>query len=234
MDVSLIFNVPGKPGLYKLISQGKNSAIMESLIDKKRAPFFGLDKMSSLAEIAIYTESGEISLADVFRAIHRKENGGACLGHKEDSKKVQDYFAAVLPEYDRERVYESNIRKVLQWYNLLQKEGLVDQELSEREKARQEALKEHEEAEAKAAAQPEKPEKETKAKTEAKPAAKKPAAKATEKADKTEKAEKPKAPKAAAKTAEKTEKPAAKTAAKAPAKAAAAKKPAAKTATKSK
>ena len=97
MDLSLIFNVPGKPGLYKLISQGKNSAIMESLADKKRAPFFGLDKMSSLAEIAIYTEAEEMPLADVFRAIHKKENGGACLGHKEDAKTVRDYFAVVLP-----------------------------------------------------------------------------------------------------------------------------------------
>lgn len=214
MDLSLIFNVPGKPGLYKLISQGKNSAIMESLIDKKRAPFFGLDKMSSLAEIAIYTEAEEIPLADVFRAIHKKENGGACLGHKEDAKKVRDYFAVVLPSYDRERVYESNIRKVLQWYNLLQKEGLVDQELSEREKAREEAIKEHEEAEAKAAAKTEKAEKP--AKTEPK------AAKAPAKA----KAE-PKAEKAPAKA--KAESKAEPKAAKAPAKAKAEPKAAAKT-----
>lgn len=199
MDLSLIFNVPGKPGLYKLISQGKNSAIMESLVDKKRAPFFGLDKMSSLAEIAIYTEAEEMPLADVFRAIHKKENGGACLGHKEDAKKVRDYFAVVLPTYDRERVYESNIRKVLQWYNLLQKEGLVDQELSEREKAREEAIKEHEEAEAKAA----KAEKPAKAEKAEKPAAEKPAAKkaapAKKTAEKAEKAEKPAAKKPAAK-----------------------------------
>lgn len=208
MDLSLIFNVPGKPGLYKLISQGKNSAIMESLVDKKRAPFFGLDKMSSLAEIAIYTEAEEMPLADVFRAIHKKENGGACLGHKEDAKKVRDYFAVVLPTYDRERVYESNIRKVLQWYNLLQKEGLVDQELSEREKAREEAIKEHEEAEAKAAkaekpAKAEKAEKPAKAEKAEKPAAEKPAAKkaapAKKTAEKAEKAEKPAAKKPAAK-----------------------------------
>ena len=223
MDLSLIFNVPGKPGLYKLISQGKNSAIMESLIDKKRAPFFGLDKMSSLAEIAIYTEAEEIPLADVFRAIHKKENGGACLGHKEDAKKVRDYFAVVLPSYDRERVYESNIRKVLQWYNLLQKEGLVDQELSEREKAREEAIKEHEEAEAKAAAKTEKAEKPAKAEPKAtKAPAKAKAEPKTEKAPAKAKAEskaEPKAakapakakaePKAAAKT-EKAAKPAAK------------------------
>ena len=223
MDLSLIFNVPGKPGLYKLISQGKNSAIMESLIDKKRAPFFGLDKMSSLAEIAIYTEAEEIPLADVFRAIHKKENGGACLGHKEDAKKVRDYFAVVLPSYDRERVYESNIRKVLQWYNLLQKEGLVDQELSEREKAREEAIKEHEEAEAKAAAKTEKAEKPAKdepkaakapAKAKAEPKTEKAPAKAKAESKAEPKAAKAPAkakaePKAAAKT-EKAAKPAAK------------------------
>lgn len=220
MDLSLIFNVPGKPGLYKLISQGKNSAIMESLIDKKRAPFFGLDKMSSLAEIAIYTEAEEMPLADVFRAIHKKENGGACLGHKEDAKKVRDYFAVVLPTYDRERVYESNIRKVLQWYNLLQKEGLVDQELSEREKAREEAMKEHEEAEAKAAKAekaekaPAKAKAEPKAEKAEKPAAEKAPAKKAAPAKKTaEKAEKAPAKAKAEPKAAKAEKPAAKKAA---------------------
>ena len=162
-------------------------------------------------------------MADVFRAIHKKENGGACLGHKEDAKKVRDYFAVVLPSYDRERVYESNIRKVLQWYNLLQKEGLVDQELSEREKAREEAIKEHEEAEAKAAAKTEKAEKPAKAEPKAaKAPAKAKAEPKTEKAPAKAKAEskaEPKAakapakakaePKAAAKT-EKAAKPAAK------------------------
>ena len=211
MDLSLIFNVPGKPGLYKLISQGKNSAIMESLADKKRAPFFGLDKMSSLAEIAIYTEAEEMPLADVFRAIHKKENGGACLGHKEDAKKVRDYFAVVLPTYDRERVYESNIRKVLQWYNLLQKEGLVDQELSEREKAREEAIKEHEAAEAKAAAKTEKAEKPAKAEPKAANApAKAKAEPKAEKAPAKAKAE-PKAEKAAKAPAKAKAEPKAKT-----------------------
>lgn len=175
MDLSLIFTVPGKPGLYKLISQGKNAAIMESLLDRKRMPVFTMDRISSLAEIAIYTTETEISLANVFRNIFQKENGGKCLSHNSEEKELKDYFIQVLPDFDQERVYVSNIRKVLQWYNILLDNQLVDMELSEREKAQQEALAAHEteetapvQAEEKKAAQPKK----TAAKT-AKPAAEK-------------------------------------------------------------
>ncbi len=144
MDLSLIFTVPGKPGLYKLVSQGRTSAIVESLIDHKRLPVFTMDKVSSLAEIAIYTEEGEISLPNVFRNIHKKENGGKCLDHNAKSEEIRSFFAEVLPDYDKERVYDSNIRKVMQWYNLLVDNNMVDQELSEREKRQMEAMAEHE------------------------------------------------------------------------------------------
>lgn len=144
MDLSLIFTVPGKPGLYKLISQGRTSAIVESLSDKKRTPIFNMDRVSSLAEIAIYTQDGETSLPDVFRSIHKKENAGPCPDHNGKAEELRAYFSEILPGYDQERVYDSNIRKVLQWYNILQANGLVDQELSEREKAQREGLKEHE------------------------------------------------------------------------------------------
>lgn len=154
MDLSLIFTVPGKPGLYKLISQGRNSAVVESLIDKKRTSVFTMDRVSSLAEIAIYTREDEISLPNVFRNIHKKENGGPCPNHNENAETIRAYFTEVLPDYDRERVYDSNIRKVLQWYNLLQQNGLVDQELSEREKAQEEARKEHEAEDAARSGQP--------------------------------------------------------------------------------
>lgn len=151
MDLSLIFTVPGKPGLYKLVSQGRTSAIVESLADHKRVPVFTMDKVSSLAEIAIYTNEGEISLPNVFRNIHKKENGGKCLNHNAKSPELRAYFAEVLPDYDQERVYDSNIRKVLQWYNILVDNNLVDQELSEREKRQMEGLAEHEAEEAKEA-----------------------------------------------------------------------------------
>ena len=202
MDLSLIFTIPGKPGLFKLVSQGKNSAVVEALADGKRMPMFNLNQVSSLAEIAIYTYQKEVALTDVFRAIYKKENGGQALSHKADAADLKKWFEEVLPEYDRERVYDSNIRKVVQWYNILQEKGLVDLELSEREKAEA-----GEAAEQPAEAPVEKP-----AKAPAKPKepkeAKEPKA---PRAAKTEKAEKP-----AAKAAEKATKPAAakKTAAK--------------------
>lgn len=192
MDLSLIFTVPGKPGLYKLISQGKNAAIMESLLDKKRMPVFTMDRISSLAEIAIYTYEAEISLANVFRNIFQKENGKKCLDHNSDADALKDYFKQVLPDFDQERVYVSNIKKVLQWYNILLENNLVDMELSEREKAQQQALAEHEAEEAAAEAKEKtiapKPKK-TVAKAEKpaeekKPAEKKPAEKKTKTAAK--------------------------------------------------
>lgn len=200
MDLSLIFTIPGKPGLFKLVSQGKNSAVVEALTDGKRMPMFNLNQVSSLAEIAIYTYQKEVALTDVFRAIYKKENGGQALSHKADAADLKKWFGEVLPEYDRERVYDSNIRKVVQWYNLLQEKGLVDLEPSEREKA--EAGVAGKAAEPAGAEAPvEKP-----AKAPAKPKepkeAKEPKASKAAKADK---AEKP-----AAKAAEKTTKPAAK------------------------
>lgn len=198
MDLSLIFTIPGKPGLFKLVSQGKNSAVVEALADGKRMPMFNLNQVSSLAEIAIYTYQKEVALTDVFRAIYKKENGGQALSHKADAADLKKWFGEVLPEYDRERVYDSNIRKVVQWYNILQENGLVDLEPSEREKAEAEAAVEK--PAKKAPAQPKEPKepKEPKAPKAAK--AEKPAAKAAEKTAKPAAAKKPAAKPAAKKT----------------------------------
>lgn len=197
MDLSLIFTIPGKPGLFKLVSQAKNNAVVEALADGKRMPMFNLNQVSSLAEIAIYTYQKEVALADVFRAIYKKENGGKTLSHKADAADLKKLFEEVLPEYDRERVYDSNIRKVVQWYNILQEKGLVDLEPSEREKAEAEAEAQTAEAPAEepvaekpkvekaakpAKAKTAKPAGEAAAEKAAKPAAaKKPAAKSTAK-----------------------------------------------------
>lgn len=195
MDLERILTIPTKPSLYRLVSQSKVSAIVESLQDKKRFPIFGLDKVSSLAEIAIYTTNGELSLPNVFRAMHKALNG-AKTQEVAQIKNLKEYFAQFVPDFDTERVYDSNIKKVLNWYNLLVENNLVDQELSEREKAQAEGLAQHEAEEAAAEAKEE-------VKEEAKPAKAPKAAKAPAKP----KAEKAKTEKA------KTEKPA-KTAAK--------------------
>jgi helix-turn-helix protein len=129
MDLSKIVNVPGKSGIFKLVSQSK-TPIVESLIDGKRFPIFDTSRVSVLSDISIYTESEDKPLAEVFRKMFEKNEG------KEfdiDEKKLRTMFLEVLPEYDTERVYDSNIKKVFQWYNILVNKGLVDMELAEYE-----------------------------------------------------------------------------------------------------
>ena len=115
-----ILSVTGKPGLFKLISQGKNMLIVESLIDGKRIPAYTKDKVVSLGDIAIFTETEEVPLGKVLEKIKAKENGAICpVDAKSDNNLLRKYMAEVLPEYDRERVYPSDIRKLITWYNLL-------------------------------------------------------------------------------------------------------------------
>jgi hypothetical protein len=129
-----ILSVSGKPGLYKLISQGKNMFIAESLIEKKRLPVYSSDKVVSLGDIAIYTDNEEVPLANIFNTIKAKENGEKI--NRDPSAKpdeLRDYFAEILPNFDRERVYPSDIKKMISWYNIL-----IDAGLTQFEEAKQE------------------------------------------------------------------------------------------------
>lgn len=119
MSLEKIISVTGKPGLYKIIAQSKGGIIVESLIDKKRFPINAMHNVSVLDNIAIYTYEDEMPLRLVLKSIFDKEGGKKCISHKESSKVLTSYFLEVLPNYDEERVYASNIKKVLQWYNLL-------------------------------------------------------------------------------------------------------------------
>jgi len=115
-----ILSMTGKPGLFKLISQGKNMLIVESLIDGKRIPAYTKDKVVSLGDIAIFTETAEVPLGKVLEALKAKENGAICsLDPKSDNEKLRKYMTEILPDYDRDRVYPSDIRKLLSWYNIL-------------------------------------------------------------------------------------------------------------------
>lgn len=127
MDLSNILSITGKGGLFKLISRTPNSFIVESLEDAHRFPAFSHDGVATLDNIAIYTEEAEVSLQSVFQAIFKKENG-AKIEIPKDNNAMKAYFAEVLPEYDRERVYVSNIKKVLAWYNILVDHKLIDLE----------------------------------------------------------------------------------------------------------
>lgn len=124
-----ILAISGKPGLYKLISHGNRSLIVESIGDKpKRMPAFATDRVISLADIAMYTQEEEVPLADVLTTLKEKEGGKvASIDYKKASKdELFDFFATVLPDFDRDRVFPSDVKKLIQWYNLLITAGLDD------------------------------------------------------------------------------------------------------------
>lgn len=136
MDLSKILVISGKPDLYELVSQTKSGAIVESLVDKKRCPVFKTDKISSLNEISMFTDEEDKPLREVLQAIYRKEEGKNLTFDikKASGKELFAYFAEVLPNYDRERVYASDVKKLLLWYNLLNNVGKVDLEEPEEKK----------------------------------------------------------------------------------------------------
>jgi dephospho-CoA kinase len=129
MSQITILAISGKPGLYKLVSRAKNSLIVEALDDThKRIPAFGTDRITSLGDIAMFTETEDIALYKVLNAIKELEGGkAASINYKKASgKELQDYFTKVLPEWDRDRVHNSDIKKLLQWYNILVAAGVTD------------------------------------------------------------------------------------------------------------
>ena len=130
-----ILSISGQRGLYKLVSQAKNSIIVESLIDGKRLPAYATSRISALEDISIYTEDEDVKLFDVFKAIYEKENGGASIAPKSSGSELKGYFEEILPLYDKDRVYVSDIKKVLTWYNLLVENDLFDPNAVEEEDA---------------------------------------------------------------------------------------------------
>ena len=142
MDLSKILAVNGKSGLFKLVSHARNSFIVESLIDGKRFPAFSQDGVANLENISIFTEDDEVSLQSVFQSIYKKENGAKVTINLSDNKLLKEFFGEVLPNYDRERVYVSNIKKVIVWYNLLMDHQLIDLEEPQKEEAPKEESQE--------------------------------------------------------------------------------------------
>ena len=132
--IKTILSISGRPGLFKLVNQGKNMLIVESLSNGKRTPAYAHDKVISLGDIAIYTYNEEVALADVFESIKEKNEGKKvdvkALGNE---AQIREYFATILPEFDDERVYTNDIKKVFSWYNMLIDAGF------ERFKANEEA-----------------------------------------------------------------------------------------------
>ena len=122
-----ILSISGRPGLFKLVSQAKGALIVEALTTRKRSLAYSHDKVTSLGDIAMYTESGEEPLYKVLESVKQKENGAvASISPKADKEALRAYFAEVLPDFDRERVYPTDISKLISWYNLLIQSGITD------------------------------------------------------------------------------------------------------------
>lgn len=124
-----ILAISGKPGLYKLVSRGKNNLIVEALdATHRRLPAFATDRITSLADIAMFTETDDVPLMDVLENLKTLEGGKkASINEKKASgAELQDYFTKVLPEWDRDRVHNSDIKKLITWYNILVENGVTD------------------------------------------------------------------------------------------------------------
>jgi hypothetical protein len=123
-----ILAISGEPGLFKFIAQGKNAIIVEHLETKKRSSAYGTAKVSSLEDIAIFTDKEDMPLGKVFDLIYDKENGGPAIDSKAETGKLKVWFEGILPEYSKDKVYNSDIKKVAQWYNILHKLNLLIKE----------------------------------------------------------------------------------------------------------
>ena len=123
IDLSGIIAITGQPGLFKIVAQSKNGIIVEGLSDKKRTNVYASTKVSTLSDISMFTTGDDKPIEEIMTEIYTKEKGGPAIDQKADDKEIEKYFASILPDYDKERVYVSNMRKLLSWYNALQATG---------------------------------------------------------------------------------------------------------------
>lgn len=136
-----ILSISGKPGLYKLVNQGKNMLIVENLANGKRLPAYARDKVVSLGDIAIYTNDADVPLGDVLEKVKEATEGQPVDTKSMDDTQIREYFKTILPEYDEDRVYTTDIRKLFSWYNQLVASGVTefkDEEIAQ-DKAAEEA-----------------------------------------------------------------------------------------------
>ena len=134
MALKDILVISGQGGLFRYISQGRNNVIVENLTDHKRTTIPASAKISMLDDISIFAENEDVPLRKVFKKIQEKENGEVTIPHKSSDAELKKYFNEILPEYDKDRVYVSDIRKVVMWYNLLHEMGITDFEIPDEEK----------------------------------------------------------------------------------------------------
>jgi len=126
MSLEKVLSISGKPGLYKLKSQTRTGFLAQSLLDGKTINVSGRHNVSLLSEIAVYTLTEEVPLREVFKKISEKEGGKETISHKASKEELEEFFFGVMPDYDEDRVYASDIKKIVQWYNMLIKNGITD------------------------------------------------------------------------------------------------------------
>ncbi len=129
MELKDILAISGQPGLYKYVAQSSRGVIVESLLDGRRSNASATSRVSTLTEISMFTEEEDVALADVFTNIYNYTSGAETISHKESNDKIVETFAAVLPNYDRDRVHVSDMKKCFAWYNILVKAGFTSFEL---------------------------------------------------------------------------------------------------------
>jgi hypothetical protein len=129
MTLDKILAIAGKPGLFALKVQTRTGFVAESLLDGKKVTVGLKSNVSLLSEISVYTNTEEKPLTEIMRAIATKEDNGPAISHKEDNANLVAYFLEILPDYDQDRVYPSDIKKIVNWYNMLQAKGLVSKEV---------------------------------------------------------------------------------------------------------
>lgn len=143
-----IISITGKPGLFKVLSQTKNGLVVESLIDGKRMPIYASDKVSALEDISIYTTEEDMPLTDVYTAFLEHTKGKEAIAHNSKPEELRAYITEVVPNYDEERVYNSDLKKLFQWFNILVSSKSIKLEKKEEKKATTKKTKKTEEKEA--------------------------------------------------------------------------------------
>lgn len=135
MELQKILAISGQPGLWEFVAQSTSGVIVESLADGRRMNVPSSAKVSSMAEISIFTDSADVPLAQLFEAMYKHTEGKSTIDHKADPQQLKALFAAVLPDYDRDRVHVSDMKKVVQWFNALVAKGMTDFSVKEEEEA---------------------------------------------------------------------------------------------------
>lgn len=151
IDLTGIISISGQPGLFKIVAQSKNGIIVEGLADKKRLNVYASTKVSTLSDISMFTTGDDKPIEEIMTSVFEKEKGGPAIDNKADDRAIEKYFSEILPEYDKERVYISNMRKLINWYNALQTTGNLKKKEEKTEAEKVKAVKTEEKTKVKKA-----------------------------------------------------------------------------------